>query len=127
MVTVRQYTGTVPASGKQVFVFGTEKFCHRSVAKDKSDYLVRVKDKAILRAYPIKTDRMVVIEDLAKNISQLSQEYLLVEDEQVVGKKDIVVSESCNGISMTHFSDGSVVHPRCIEKKSYNLNVRGEW
>ena len=127
MIQVRKYSGNIPKSGLSVFQFGTEKFCHRSLKKDKTDYLVRLSDGAILRCYQIGTDRMKVLEDLGDNISKLSVEYVLVEDEQVVKEDKNVASESCNGISMTHYSDGSVVHPRCIERKSYNLNVRGEW
>ena len=127
MVKVRRYSGTVPASGKQVFKFGTENFCHRSVAKDKVDYLVRVADKAILRCYPTNTDRLVIIEDLASNIESLSVAYELVDDE-VVEEKETIVSESCGGISMKLYSDGTVVGAKPIEvKKSYDLTKEKSW
>ena len=69
---VKLYEGTIPSSGKSVIDFAGIKLCHRSVAKDKSDYLIHIETKAVIMAYPRKTDRSIVLENIAKNISTLN-------------------------------------------------------
>ncbi len=132
---IRQYNGVIPKSGKSVFPFGAEKFCHRSIKKDKSDYLIRIGDGAILRAYPIGTVREKVIEDLSQNIGKLSQDYELVLDEPLVKVTKKSASEQSIGhipISMEKYSNGESIVPSNqkveVRKKSYNLlQSNGEW
>ncbi len=125
----------MPKSGQTVFPFGAEKFSHRSIKKEKSDYLVRLSDGAILRAYPIGTLREKVIEDLAQNIDKLSLDYELVEDEPLVKVTKKSASEQSIGhvpISMKRYSNGESIVPSNqkveVRKKSYNLlQSNGEW
>ena len=96
---VKLYEGTIPQGGKQVFTFGIHKLCHRSVAKDKSDYLVHIETKAVIMAYPLRTDRSIVLENIAKNIDTLNhfiehaESYELVSPNEVI-KKDVKEPES---------------------------------
>lgn len=91
----------------------------------------------ILRAYPIGTDRVKVIEDFASNQDKLEDfilypsKYKVVEDEQVVTNKEKTSPDGDTvGITMDYYRDGSCVVPRqsVVAKKSYNLNKKkGEW
>ena len=65
------YTGVIPKSGKAIIEFGGIKLCHRSIKADKSDLLVHVESKTIVRSYPMKTDRGIILDDIANNIDRL--------------------------------------------------------
>ena len=66
------YGKNIPKSGKSVFEFGGIKMCHRSIGADKSDLLVHIDTAAIIRSYPAKTDRSVVLDDMAQNLKILN-------------------------------------------------------
>jgi len=140
MKRVTRYTGTIPASGKQVFKFGTHMLCHRSIKADKCDLLVNVKDGMILHAYPIGTDRMKIVEDVAENIDVLDDyakypnRYELYDLDTKLAKKTKGSEESVTvPISMGIYSDGSCVVPRENEakpsnkKRSFDMSAKGEW
>jgi len=120
MIIVSKYMGVIPMSGKQVFTFGGFKLCHRSIKKDKCDYLLDTQTGAILRAYPIGTARVVVIEDFASRIDTFKDfilhpsNYEVIEREPLVKKtinKASGVSEKSFNISMHYYSDNSCVIP----------------
>ncbi len=62
------YGKNIPKSGKSVFEFGGIKMCHRSIGADKCDILVHIDSGIVARAYPAKTERSVVLDDMADNI-----------------------------------------------------------
>lgn len=67
------YNGVIPKSGKAIIEFGGIKLCHRSIKADKSDLLVHVESKIIVRSYPMKTDRSIILDDIANNIDKLKR------------------------------------------------------
>ena len=69
--TVYKYGGVLPKSGKQVTQFADHTLVHRSVKADKSDLLVHLETRIIVRAYPLGTDRSVILNDLADNFEKL--------------------------------------------------------
>ena len=87
------YEGVIPKSGKQVFEFGDRFFCHRSIKKDKSDYLVDVESKVILMAYPLGSDRSLVLNNLADNLHKLQHYLRHPESYEVVSRKDLFKEE----------------------------------
>jgi len=157
MKKVTRYTGKIPKSGSSVFKFGTHMLCHRSIKADKCDLLVNVKDGIILHAYPIGTNRMKIIEDVAKNIGVLDdyakhpENYELYDLDPKLVKKQKGSEESVIvPISMDIYSDGSCVVPReephvenlkkvvsdfhkeneakpLKKKRSFDMSAKGEW
>ena len=83
------YTGVVPKSGSQVIEFGGIKLVHRSVAKDKSDLLVHYDTRVVVRLYPKKTDRSIVLDDVAKNIDKLKRFILEPNRYDMVNQGDL--------------------------------------
>ena len=127
------YDGVIPKSGKALVEFAGHKLVHRSIAKDKSDLLVHISSGIIIRAYPAKTNRSVILNDLAENIERLdhfldNREQYEIQDRPKLLKvkdNDADVKYAC---SMTHYSDGSCVKPSQFKqeyklplKKSYNV------
>lgn len=114
------YDGTIPKSGKQIIEFSGIKLCHRSIAKDKSDILVHVDSGIIVRAYPKKTDRSVILNDLANNIDKLNHfiehpnSYKLIERIPNIKLNELDVPRE--PIEMTKYSDGSCVNASCSSK-----------
>ena len=71
MVRVRLYEGNIPKSGKTFFSFGGINLSHLSKVVDKSDFLIHTDTGAIIRAYPTKTERAFVLDDIGNNIDKL--------------------------------------------------------
>ena len=67
------YNGVIPKSGKAIIEFGGIKLCHRSIKADKSDLLVHVESKIIIRSYLMKTDRSIILDDIANNIDNFTR------------------------------------------------------
>ena len=65
------YDGVLPKSGKQVTQFADHTLIHRSIKGDKSDLLVHLDSRVIIRSYPLGTDRSVILNDLADNFKRL--------------------------------------------------------
>ena len=121
------YDGNLPKSGKTVIEFNGVKLVHRSVAKDKGDILVDLETKAIIRAYPKKTDRSKVLNDLAKNFNKLTyfishpQEFSLEERPKIQPKKDNDADVVYNTFKEPSYStSGSYNHLNKGSKKTYN-------
>ncbi len=126
------YGGVLPKSGKQVTQFADHTLVHRSVKADKSDLLVHLESKIIVRSYPMGTDRSVILDDLADNFARLQHfidnpsEYEVMERPKV-SKVKVEDTETSYDITMTHYSDGSPVKPRFKQeymlplKKSYDV------
>jgi len=91
--TVYLYEGVIPSSGKQVFTFGEHKLVHRSIKADKSDLLVDIDTRAVIMAYPMKTERSVVLNDVANKIDMLNHfkehpnSYELIVKDKVIKTK----------------------------------------
>ena len=91
MVTkrVKLYNGVIQKSGKAVFSFSGVKLVHRSIAKDKSDYIIHQETEAVILAMPIGSDRSRALDYLAKHIDRLlefntkHQSYELYKDEHL--------------------------------------------
>jgi hypothetical protein len=119
---VKLYEGVIPKSGKAVFEFAGIKLVHRSVGKDKSDYIVHQDSGAVIMTPPLKTERSKVLDILAGKIDVLRdfvssiESYELYESESSV--KKVVEVELDYSSSMTHYSDGSCVMPS-RRKKSF--------
>jgi len=140
MKKVTRYTGKIPKSGSSVFKFGTHMLCHRSIKADKCDLLVNIKDGMILHAYPIGTNRMKIVEDVAKNIGVLDdyakhpENYELYDlDPKLVNKQKGSEESVTIPISMDNYSDGSCVKPKENEakplkkKRSFDMSAKEEW
>jgi len=84
------YGKNIPKSGKSVFEFGGMKMCHRSIGADKSDLLVHIDSKIIVRSYPAKTERSVVLDDMAYNIKKIEHFLHHPESYDVQPKPDAV-------------------------------------
>ena len=88
------YDGVIPKSGKALVEFAGHKLVHRSIGKDKSDLLVHMETRIIIRAYPKGTDRSVILNDLAENIERLDyfldnrEEFELQERPKLLKIKD---------------------------------------
>ena len=80
------YSGVVPQSGKQIIEFGEHTLCHRSIVDDKSDLLVHVGTRVVLMSYPAKTDRSIVLNNLADNIHKLEHYLRNPESYEIVDK-----------------------------------------
>ncbi len=86
---VKLYNGVVPKSGKAVFSFSGVKLVHRSIAKDKSDYIIHQETEAVILAMPIGSDRSRALDYLAKHIDRLlefntkHQSYELYKEEHL--------------------------------------------
>ena len=126
MQIVKLYDGNVPRSGTSVFEFKGIKLSHRSLKKDKIDMVVDINSKIIISTYPPKTDRSVVLDDLAKNIDKLEafianpEGYQMVEMPKHTNK--VVKEASTHSISMETYSDGTPVVPRAKDKlKKFNM------
>ena len=65
------YDGHIAKSGKTIFEFGSHKLAHIDKVADKSALLVDVESRVILRSYPAKADRSVILNDLADNFKRL--------------------------------------------------------
>ena len=123
---VKLYENIVPKSGKSVIDFAGIKLCHRSVAKDKSDYLVHIETKAVIMAYPRGTDRSIVLENIAKNIDALNhyigqpQSYELVSPNEVI-KEDAKELESTYSTykKPSYSRSGNYSHLNKGSKKKY--------
>ena len=119
------YGKHIPKSGKSVFEFSGIKMCHRSVVLDKCDLLVHIDSGIIIRSYPAKTDRSIVLNDMASNLLKVNhfihhaESYSVEERPKPQPKKDDDADVEYN-ISMTHYSDGSPVCTRVKEVKKYN-------
>ena len=68
---VIQYEGVIPKSGASVFDFASHRLCHRSIKKDKSDYIIHIDTKTILLAMPIGSERSIALNYMAKNIDKI--------------------------------------------------------
>ena len=123
------YEGVIPKSGLSVFEFGGRKFCHRSIKKDKSDYLVDVESKVTLMAYPLGSDRSLVLNHLAENIHKLEHYLRHPESYEVVSRKDLFKEEVIVPLSVLetvpspHNLSWKDVEPKAIKKK-YNMMER---
>ena len=84
------YGKNIPKSGKTVFEFGGIKMCHRSIGADKSDLLIHVDSKIVVRSYPAKTDRSVVLDDMAYNVKKIEHFLHHPESYDVQPKPDAV-------------------------------------
>lgn len=133
------YNGVIPKSGKAIIEFGGIKLCHRSIRADKSDLLVHVDTKIIVRSYPIKTDRGIVLDDIANNIDKLKhfieapEAYLLEERVKLSKKEEDVSNTPSNADKKPSYSRaGNYAHlnddnPSCVtgcgrkEKKRFNV------
>ena len=86
---VKLYNGVVQKSGKAVFSFSGVKLVHRSIAKDKSDYIIHQETEAVILAMPIGSDRSRALDYLAKHIDRLlefntkHQSYELYKEEHL--------------------------------------------
>lgn len=139
---VRRYDGVIPKSGKAVIDFAGHKLVHRSIKKDKSDLLVHVASGIVLRAYPIGTDRSIVLDDMAKNIDKLYDFVNNPDDYEIVGsdafdtsskKKDKVEKEYDTYKEPSYSRQGKFAHlnqdTSCVTgscsssslKKTFNL------
>jgi len=124
------YDGVIPQSGKSVIEFGGYKLCHRSIKKDKSDILVHVDSKIVVRAYPIGADRSVVLDDLATNIVKLKDFIDNPESYEIQERSNLPMKELkppvgvLNKVSAPHnISYKDVDKPK---KKKFNV-VKAEW
>lgn len=90
MQKVRLYLGHLAKSGKSVIEFSGHKLSHCSKVADKSDLLVHNESKVVLRAYPIKTDRVIVLDDLAKSVHKLEHYLKHPESFEVCDVKDLL-------------------------------------
>jgi len=127
------YEGVLPKSGKQSVNFADHTLVHRSIKADKSDLLVHLETRIIVRAYPLDTDRSVILNDLADNFEKLehflaNRELYEVKERPKVLKIKKEDSERDYDINMTHYSDGSEVKPSKFKqefmlplKKSYDV------
>jgi len=88
------YEGTIPSGGKQVFEFGSRKFVHRSIKKDKSDYLLDQETKIILMAYPLGSNRSIVLNHLAENLHKLEHYIRNPESYEIVDKGVLLQKKS---------------------------------
>jgi len=119
--TIYQYEGVIPRSGKSVIEFAGIKLCHRSIKKDKSDLLVHIDSKIIVRAYPIGSDRSLVLDDLAKNIDKLEyfishrDEFIIESRPKITKSKDNVPEVKYECYKEPSYSD------KGRTKKSYNV------
>jgi len=130
------YEGTLPKSGKQSVNFADHTLVHRSVAKDKSDLLVHLESRIIVRAYPMKTDRSIILNDLADNLETL-EHFLANPDEYEVQERPKVlkvlvpprenVLNKLNAPFNLSYKDVDVVEPKFKQeymlplKKSYDV------
>ena len=130
MKTVYLYGKNVPKSGKSVFEFGGISMCHRSLVADKCDILVHVESGIIARAYPAKTERSVILDDMAQNMKLIehfirnTESYSIEERPAKLKIKKDNDADVEYDIKMTHYSDGSCVEPTVgkspIVQKKYN-------
>ncbi len=127
---VYRYGKNTPKSGKSVFDFASHKLCHRSVGVDKSDILVHIESGIIIRAYPKKTDRSVILDDMAENIEKLEhflahREQYIVEDRPKIQKTKDIAVEKTYDVSMSHYSNGESVKPKSNKqtKKIYDVTA----
>ena len=126
--TLYLYEGVLPKSGKQQVKFADHTLVHRSIKADKSDLLVHLETRVIIRSYPLGTDRSIVLNDLAENFKRLEhflhhRESYEVQTRPKPQKKKDNDADTVYDISMSHYSDGSCVQPRVNkvkEIKKYN-------
>jgi len=118
------YEGALPKGGKQVIEFSGIKLCHRSIAKDKSDLLVHIDTRVVVRSYPRNTDRSIVLDDIAKNIDKLKdftlapQSYDMVQQGQLLPE---VIKESVSILSKLESPHNISYEDINQVKKKYNL------
>ena len=116
MQIVKVYEGTIPKNGASVFEFKGIKFTHRSLKKDKIDVVVHIDTGIIISTYPPKTDRNIILDDLAKNIDKIDNFINNPEGYQMVeiakGTKKDVKEASEHHITMQRYSNGEKVEPR---------------
>lgn len=134
MKTVYLYEGNIPRSGKSFILFGGHKLNHLSKGVDGSDYLVHQETKIIIRAYPKKTIRSKVLNDLASNLVILEhfldhqEEYELMVRPKVSKAKEVVLDSNYKCFKEPSFSNGGDTScaSNCSSKKSYNV-LKEEW
>ncbi len=124
-MVVYTYDKNLPKSGKSIIEFCAHKLCHRSLVSDKSDMLVHVDSRVVLRSYPTKTDRSIVLDDMANNIERLeqflgNQELYNIQSRPKIQKIEDDGLKQGYECKMDFYSDGSCVTPR-NNKKSYNI------
>jgi len=137
--TVFEYDGNIPKSGKTAIEFGGIKLAHLSKGKDKCDLLVHIDTKIIVRAYPLKTDRGIILDDIANNIDKLKhfieapEAYNVEQRVKLQKQGEDVSSSNRNDFRTPSYSrSGNYAHlnednPSCVSgcgkkvKKSYNL------
>lgn len=128
-IKVVSYEGVIPQSGKSVIEFSGHKLCHRSIKKDKSDLLVHIDTCAILRSYPIGTDRSIVLDDIANNVSLLQNLIDEPESYSIVNRSD-VLSEDIKEpesilklVSLPHSISHLDIDSKVMEKTKKSFNV----
>ena len=87
---VRLYQGHLAKSGKSIIEFGGHKLSHLSKVADKSDLLVHNETGVVLRAYPAKTDRAIVLDDLAGMVHVLEHYLKHQESFEICDVKDLL-------------------------------------
>ena len=106
MQKVRLYDGHLAKSGKSIIEFGGHKLSHCSKVADKSDLLVYNESKVILRSYPAKTERAIVLNDLATQIPKLEhylkhpESFEVVDVKILLGKASIEAEDTLEIDSM---------------------------
>ncbi len=73
MMKPKLYEGTLPKSGASCFTFAGIKLVHRSIGKDRSDYLIHADTGAVIMTPPRKTDRAKILDYLASRIDELRE------------------------------------------------------
>jgi len=130
MQIVKVYEGTIPKNGASVFEFKGIKFTHRSLKKDKIDVVVHIDTGIIISTYPPKTDRNIILDDLAKNIDKIDNFINNPEGYQMVeiakGTKKDVKEAPEHVITMQTYSNGEKVKPRqaCNVKPIRKFDMR---
>jgi len=131
------YGGVLPKSGKQSVNFADHTLVHRSIKADKSDLLVHLESRIIVRAYPLGTDRSIILNDLADNF-EILEHFLANPDEyevqerpkvlKVLDKPKESVLDKLNAPFNLSYKDVDVVVPKFKQefklpiKKSFNMS-----
>lgn len=90
MQKVRLYEGHLAKSGKSILEFGGHKLSHVSKVADKSDMLVHNESKVVLMSYPAKTDRAIVLDNLAENVHKLEHYLKHPESFEICSLEDLL-------------------------------------
>ena len=139
MQKVRLYEGHLAKSGKSILEFGGHKLSHVSKVADKSDMLVHNESKVVLMSYPAKTDRAIVLDNLAENIHKLEhylkhpESFEVVDIGILLGKQATEASSAIEIDSMprepSYSRSGNYAHLNkdheeyCLQNGSYNCEL----